>query len=323
MASRLNRLRLLAVRFMAAAPLLSVLCIKAQRTTVDPEVKLADARQHTNLGQWPEAERELREIVALDPAAADAEFLLGSVLLHERRPTESLAAYNTGAHLRLPTAEEWIAVASDYILLKDLADAEKWLQYAAANEPSNVDVLYLLGRTQYNENHDEDAAHSFTRCLELRPRDARAEYNLGLAYEKLQQTADAVGAYQTAISWQSGQPKPDPQPYLDLGNLLFRQGKPAEALDPLQQAVRFGSGNAFANQQLGLVFEALGRSDEAVASFQRASSLAPEAEQPHYFLGRLFHRLGRTSEAAAEFAVVSKLLGTHSARETPNIDDPR
>ncbi len=321
--SRVSSLRALAVAFLVAAPVLYTRCADAQKPAVNLEAKLADARQRATLGQLPDAERELREIVDSNPSSAEADFLLGSVLLRERRPTESLAAYNAGAHLRTPTAEDWIAVASDYILLKDLADAEKWLHVATINEPSDADVWYLLGRTQYNQDHNEDAAHSFTRCLELRPRDVRAEYNLGLAEEKLQLISDAVSAYRTAIAWQSSQPRPDAQPYLDLGTLLFRQGKPAEALEPLQQAVHFGSGNPFAHQQLGLIFEALGHNDEAIASFQRASALAPKAEQPHFFLGRLFRKLGRTSEATAEFAIVSKLLGSHAESATPNIDDPR
>ena len=300
----------------------------AQKAPVDLGTKLADVRQRVSLGQLPEAERELREILAshsstVDSSAAEAHFLLGYVLFCERHPTESLAEYNAGAQLRTPTGDEWIAVASDYILLKDLADAEKWLLFAIARNPSNPDIWYLLGRTEYNRDHDEKAARSFARCLELRPRDVRAEYNLGLAYERVQRNADAIAAYQTAIAWQSSLLTPDPQPYLDLGTLLFREAKPAQALDLLQQAVRFGPRNASANQQLGLVLEALGRYDEAIASFQRAAAIAPQAEQPHFFLGRIFRRLGRNAEATAEFATVSKLLGAHSDTTTPNTDGPR
>lgn len=294
--------------------------VEAQMASAGAEAKIADARQHVKLSQFTQAEQELRTVLALQPDATEAHYLLGYTLFREQRASDSLAEYAAGARLGAPTAEELTVIASDYILLKDLSDAVKWLVYATVHEPSNAEVWYLLGRTQYTQDHVSDAAHSFSQCLELRPRDARAEYNLGLAYEKLHQPETAIAAYHTAIGWQSSEKHPDPQPYLNLGTLLFRQGKAAEALDPLRQAVTFSPGNAFANQQLGLAFEALGRYDEAIVALKRAAALAPKAEQPHFFLGRIYHHLGRNADAAAEYAIVSRLLGTHSDTETPNVD---
>ncbi len=292
----------------------------AQQTPASPDLKIAEARRHLGLAQLPEAERDLRDALTLDPSATEAHFLLGYVLFRERRPADSLAEYNAAACLRTPTADELLSIASDYILLKDLADAERSLLFATAHYPADPALWYLLGRTEYNQDHNANAAHAFARVLELRPRDLRAEYNLGLAFERLGRMADAVGAYQTAISWQSNTPQPDPQPYLDLGSLLLRDGKHAEALDALGQAVRFGPRNPFAHQQLGLALEALGRYGEAIAPLQQAAALAPTAEQPHFFLGRVFRRLGRTSDSAREYAAAAKLLGSHSDAATPNPD---
>ena len=294
--------------------------VAAQTASAGSDARIALARQLLADSRFSAAEQELRDVLAQQPDAVEAHYLLGYTLFRERRAPESLAEYAAGARLGAPTAEELAVIASDYILLKDLADAEKWLLYATVHEPLNAGAWYLLGRTQYNRDHVADAARSFTRCLELRPRDVRAEYNLGLAYEKLHQPANAIAAYQTAIAWQNGEKRPDPQPYLDLGTLLFHQGKAAEALDPLGKAVAFGPDNALTSQELGLAFEALGRFDEAIASLKRAAVLAPKAEQPHFFLGRIYHRLGRNAEATAEYGIVSKLLGTRSDTETPNSD---
>ena len=294
--------------------------IGAQQVAAHPDMPLAPVRKRIDAGQFSDAEQELRVLLDHQPEEIEAHFLLGYVLFREHQAVKSIAEYNIAAHLRTPSAEEWITIASDYILLKDLGDAEKWLRLAAAHEPSNAAVWYLLGRTQYNEDHNEDAAHSFARCLELRPRDVRAEYNLGLAEEKLGRQAEATAAYRTAIAWQDTLVERDPQPYLDLGTLLLHEAKPAEALGPLQEAVRFGPRNAFAHQQLGVAFEALGRFDDAIALLQQAAVLSPEAEQPHFFLGRIFRRLGRSSKAAAEFATVSKLIGSRSGTATPNTD---
>lgn len=292
----------------------------AQQIAAKADAKIAEARQHLSLAQLPAAERDLREVIALDPSATEAHFLLGYVLFRERRPAASLAEYNAGARLRTPTSDELLSVTSDYILLKDLPDAERSLLFATAHYPADPALWYLLGRTEYNQDHNADAAHAFCRALELRPRDVRAEYNLGLAFERLGRTAGAISAYQTAIGWQSFLAQPDPQPYLDLGSLLLREGKPAEALDALEHAVRFGPRNPLAHQQLGLALEALGRHGEAVAPLQQAAALAPTAEQPHFFLGRIYRHLGQPSDSTREYAAASKLLGSHSDTATPNAD---
>ena len=293
--------------------------LHAQQTET-VETHLASARQQLQQAHLPQAEQALRDALALAPASAEAQYLLGYVLFREQRARESLAEYTAAARLRPPNAEEFTVVASDYILLRDFADADKWLQHAADLAPNDAQVWYLLGRTQYNEDHAADAAHSFERSLALRPQDVRAEYNLGLAYEKLQRPSDAIAAYETAIRWEAGRPQQDAQPFLDLGTLLLRQEKFAEALGPLQLAVRCSPVNPLANQQLGLAFEALGRYNEAIEAFKRAAALAPSAEQPHFFLGRVYRRLGREGDASAEYATVSRLLGTQSDKATPNPD---
>lgn len=282
----------------------------------------ADAKRLIELGQFPAAEAALRHAIEVNASQSEAHYLLGYVLFRERKATESLAEFTAGARLRPPTSEELKIVASDYILLKAYADAEHWLRLALDHDPADVTAWYLLGRTQYNEDHDLDAVSSFQRCLRLRPRDLKAEYNLGLAFEKLGQRDAAIAAYTSAIEWQRLDPVRDAQPYLDLGMLYLGQGQAEKALGPLREAQKLAGGNALAAQELGLALEALGRFDEAVLSLRRAAELAPGAEPPHFFLGRVYRRLGRNQEAAAEFALVAQLAGSHSETATPNADRP-
>lgn len=295
------------------APLLG-----SQVTGPKKPIDLAGARRLIEEGQIPAAESSLRGLLQAQPSAAEARYLLAYVLFREHRAADSLAEYTAAARLREPNAGDLTVIASDYILLKDYADAERWLLRATAQAPEDAMAWYLLGRTQYNEDHPSDSMASFQHSLSLRPQDIRAEYNLGLAYEKLQRPNDAILAYKTAIEWQRQQGVQDPQPFLDLGILLLAQRNAPEALEPLRRAVEAGPLNALAHQELGLAFEALGRYAEAVAPLRRAAELAPAAEQPHFMLGRIYRRLGKPSEAAVEFAEVARLAGSHSHTETPN-----
>lgn len=270
-----------------------------------------------------------------DPETPEAHYLLGYVLFRENQPRESLAAYTAAAALRPPAADDFITIASDYILLKSLPEAKRWLTRATEQEPRNANAWYLLGRTEYTSDHAAGAVHAFDRCLALRPRDVRAKYNLGLAYERLEQPQAAIAAYQEAIRWQSSAipsadipgagaaaqaAAEDPQPYLDLGSLLLRRNDASAALPPLSRAAQLAPANPSAQQQLGLALERLGRDEEALPALRRAAALAPEISAPHFFLGRVLRHLGRTEEAAAEFAIVSRLASTRSAAEMPNPD---
>ena len=93
-------------------------------------------------------------------------------LLHEGRATESLAEYTEGAKFGEPGADDLAAVASNYVLLKDFADADRWLRAALQRAPTRAQLWYLLGQTQYNENRWADAEHSFLECLRREPRHA-------------------------------------------------------------------------------------------------------------------------------------------------------
>jgi Flp pilus assembly protein TadD len=196
------------------------------KTQADVSGPLNDARKLLANGDYAGADHSLRDLLKQAPDSADAHFLLGFALLHEQKPTESLAEYTQGAKFREPSPEELLGVASAYILLKDDADAEHWLTIAAKRAPEKPLIWYLLGRTQYDENHGADAERSFLTCLRLDPHHLRAEYNLGLVYELLQRPDNAVAAYRTAIGWEeAAPPAKDMQPYLDLGILLRKQGK--------------------------------------------------------------------------------------------------
>lgn len=290
---------------------------------VEDSAALAVARQSIRQEEWARAEGQLRMALQANHKAAEVQYLLGYVLLREHRALDSLAAYTVAAASREPTSEDLNAVASDYILLKAYTDAEHWLLMAVRQSPESRQSWYLLGRTQYSLDHAADAAASFQRCLALSPEDARAEYNLGLADEKLQMPDQARAAYQQAIRWQTQRGIQDAQPYLDLGMLFLSGGRAQDALPLLREATRISPENPLIFQELGLSLDALGRFAEAVESLHKAIELAPDAERPHFFLGRIYRRSGQKEKSDEQFAIVQRLLGTHSDTATPNVDRRR
>ena len=285
---------------------------------------LAEARAAAARKDFTQAETTVRAYLKQQPNSAQGHFLLGYILNAERKPKQSLAEYTAGARFHAPSADDLVVVATDYIYLRDYADADKWLTHATQWKPDSALDWYLLGRTKYNENRFKEAIDAFNKCLQLEPRNVRAENNEGLSYEGLEDDKDAERAYRTAIEWQSTSARPYAQTYLNLGILLTRDGHAEQALPYLKKAVELAPQNPKAHEQLGRAYEEANMLGNAQSELEKALAIAPDISALHYRLGRIYSREKKGELARKEFARCAVLNGTHStdADETPNPDSP-
>jgi tetratricopeptide (TPR) repeat protein len=278
---------------------------------------LAQARTAVQAGSFSSADAMVRKYLSQQDASADGHYLLGYILSHEGKAKESLAEYTRAAQLRTPTANDLKVVAVDYVLLGDFVDADRWLTKALSWNPSDADGWYYLGRTKYNENRFSEAIDAFNSCLKLDTHNVKAEDNLGLSYEGLNQTQQAIQAFQTAIAWQGGSKK-DAQPYLNLGMLLAEQEHPEAGLVYLQEAVALAPQNAKAHEQLGRAYLKLKRLKDAQSELEKAVQLAPSSASLHYELAINYRDQGLKDQAKKEFDRCTELNATHSSVDTPN-----
>jgi len=260
----------------------------------------------------------VRKYLSQNDISADGHYLLGYILSHELKAKESLAEYTRAAQLRPPTANDFKVVAVDYVLLDDFADADRWLTKALGLNPSDADGWYYLGRTKYNENRFSEAVDAFQRCLKLDTHNVKAEDNLGLSYEGLNQTQQAIQAFQTAIAWQTDGSKKDAQPYLNLGMLFAEQGHPDAGLVYMQEAVALAPQNAKAHEQLGRAYLKLKRLKDAQGELEKAVQLAPNSSSLHFELGINYRDQGLKDQAKKEFDRCAELNANHSSVDTPN-----
>lgn len=278
---------------------------------------LAAARQMIDAGKFPEAQTALHDLLVTNPSDPDAHFLLGYVLFRQQNARESLAEFTAGAKFRRPTADEFKIIASDYILLDDFVDADKWFSEAVAESPSDADANYLLGRTRFNENDYPAAISSFERTLALRPKYVEAENNIGLAWKELNDAEKAKAAFQTAIDWQDNTPV-DAQPFLNLGTLLADQSHPDLALPYLEKAAALSPDNPTIHEELSHVYASQQNLPKAQSELERAVALAPNTSSLHYQLGQIFRKEGLKDRAQQEFAICDKLSKAHSSDKIPN-----
>jgi len=274
---------------------------------------LYQAKALVHLQGFAGAERALRSYVPAHPDSSDALYMLGYVQNRQNRPAESLASYTQAAAIAFPTADDLKIVGLDYVLLNDYADAIKWLEKAVALDGANKDAWYYLGRAYYTKSRLAEARKAFLTVLDLDPRDVKAENNLGLIFESGGQPVAAIEAYRKAIAWQEQSPHPSEQPYVNLGNLLVEQGRPAEAIGPLEKAVALAPDNAFCRLMVGVYYRKIGRLETARYELERAIQLDPENAVAHYQLGRLYTEIHAPDLARAEFERTAELKSRAAA----------
>jgi len=282
-----------------------------------PSDPLAQARSLMAAGKLADSETAVRTYLGTYPASPDAHFLLGYILFREQKAKDSLAEFTAGAKFRRPHPDELKIVASDYVILSDYADADKWFSAIVVETPEDADAWYLLGRTKFSESNFVDAISNFEHALTLRSKYVEAENNIGLAWRELNHLDKAQAAFQTAIDWQGSAPA-DAQPFLNLGAMFADQHEFDKALPFLNKAVTLSPDNPRIHEVLGQVYAAQQDLPKAQSELQQAIALSPNTSALHFKLGQIYRKEGLLDRAQKEFDMCTRLSGTTSSTKTPN-----
>lgn len=273
---------------------------------------LARAKNLIRQGRTADAEKTLRQCLAADGNNETAHVLLGLVLYQEKKPAKSLGQFTAAARIKTPGASELIIVGLDYVLLREIAKADRWMAQATEVDPANASAWRYLGGIRYSENHFEVAIDAYRRDLKLRPDDVLAEDAIGRCYEGLGREKDAENAYRTAISWQAAAVHPYARPFLHLGVLLQRQGETRKAVALLKRAEALAPDDADIHEHLGEAWKQAGQMDKAQAEVEKALALAPGNWHLHWVLASILRREGKKDEADRQDRIYSAMLGSHS-----------
>ena len=98
-----------------------------------------------------------------------------------------------------------------------------------------------------------------------------------------------------------------PIAHSNLGELLDRQGRPAEAIDHFQQALRTKPDFALAHNNWGMALKGQGRPAEAIDHFQQALRLKPDFPIAYNNWGTALGQLGEPAQAIDHFQQALRL----------------
>lgn len=169
-------------------------------------------------------------------------------------------------------AESWLLEAEIATRRGQIERAEAAYRAGLLDLPEQPRILYALGLLLAQQDRIEEALALFKRLVEADPENADALNALGYTMtDRTDRHEEARGYIERALAL-----KPDSAAIIDsMGWVLFRLGRPAEALPYLERAFELDA-NAEIGAHLGEVLWALGRRDEARRIFARAREIEPD-----------------------------------------------
>ena len=148
---------------------------------------------------YERAERLLADAIERQPASRELLTRIAGVFIMDRKPLNAAIALKKAETLGPLDGHARLQLALAYIAMKRGDWARPELERLALAEPDNVIPRYWLARLDYDGGPSPSAIHRLQDVVAQAPAFARAHDNLGLCYEALHQTDEAIPHYREAV----------------------------------------------------------------------------------------------------------------------------
>jgi len=249
-------------------------------------------------GDFVAAERDYRQILALDPNHAISLSNLGVILGRRGELAEAVVAAEAAT-----TADPNLAVAhfnlgNLYRRVGQSADAAQSYQRVLQLNPGFVPAHLNLGIAVGELGDWPAAVEHFRRALELQPTIPDGLHHLGEALTQTGRTDEAIATLRASLNQSPGVPRS----YLALARALFAAGQIDEVIHTLEHAIQLQPQHAVVQNFLGIALDKAGRFDEAQSHFHEAVRIRPDFAGAWSNLGLSLGGQGRWLEANEAFA---------------------
>jgi len=229
----------------------------------------------------------------------------------------AIGEYEKLAQLKPDDVETKLLLGQLYGINHDSAKAEAQFKAAQKIDGDSEEVALNLARL-YSEQGQTQRSVEVLNGIPVDDRSSRIELALGASYDQLKKPKDAIAAYRRALDI-------DPD-NLDtergLANALLTDGQLDEAQKILTTIVTAEPQDAQSQIHLSEIQRRQGHYDAALATLEKAKTLAPDSLELSYNEALIYDSLGRYDEATS---VLAKLLsgsahadGKYSDQEKAN-----
>ena len=249
----------------------------------------------------PPDEADLRQRLRAAPTDESGAILPLVGMLHQQQRLAEAEAVLEDAVVRLPRSSR-VLVGLGFLQMQDNARLGSALTHLrAALELAPADRFATNNLCDATLRSGADAIAVCRSAVRVGPDMGHNHFLLGRALVGAYRWDEAAASFETAIKIDDTGSNPNAaEVYREKATMLESRGRLAEAEHAAQRAVAINPANLGAVIALGVQHKKLGRWDEAVADFRRASGLGPPVEQDKIIVNHLGQTLtwaGRDREA--------------------------
>jgi tetratricopeptide (TPR) repeat protein len=173
-------------------------------------------------------------------------------------------------------------------------------------DPDNTDGLEELAALLRALRRFDEALDVLQRLDRLTPDDPRVVADIGRCLSGLRRYGEAESYLRRALEGLD-----DANNRYDLGLVLDRTGRPAEAMNEYRLALARNPTHRDALNNLGVGFARAGRLNEAATHFERLAAADPANPDAHANLGAILLSIGQPDRAAREFRAALAIDPAH------------
>jgi tetratricopeptide (TPR) repeat protein len=258
-------------------------------------------------GKTQTAIKAAKRIIVREPNNAEAHYYLGMAYHDEGRDELALMEFKTVNQLgisnkNIPEIEFRQLLAQIFIRYKQGEEALKEYLMLIKLAPKHADYYYWAGKLFTERNRTDMAANYLRKAAELKPRDGKILYELGVMLYKDKKTREAKAALEAALRFQGD----NAQIQFFLGKIAKDAKDYAAAAAAFERAARDAEFRIRALVERGGCYMALNAPEKAIPDLERAvGAITDEGAQDglyaRYFLGLCYENIRDLDKAIAQW----------------------
>lgn len=276
------------------------------QTSVGDLLKLA-ASSH-QAGNLAVAENLYKQILAREPAQADALHLLGLAAHQQGRNAEAGSLIERAISLDAACAYFHNNLGEVRRVSGNPGGAEPCYREALKLDPRYAQAHNNLGLVLHDLGRPEESEAAFRAALEIEPGSGEILNNLGIAQQSLGRLDEAEASFRKSLEINPAHA----EAHNNLGALLRLKGAFERAAGELEEAVRLRADLSRAHYNLAAVRAEMGDLDAAESAARRSVELAPGDADFQTQLGQILRRRGDLAGAEASLREALEVDPRHS-----------
>jgi tetratricopeptide (TPR) repeat protein len=249
----------------------------------------------TRTGDYAEAARALRPIVAVDRNDDVARSLLGMALFSTGSYGEAAATFAPLGDSVLQRPELAYAWAESLVKLNRYTEATALLD-KLEDRPLTAGTQLLMAQAWSQMGNYPRTVAACQRVLQADSKLAQAHHLAGLALIHQDHPADAAAEFRAELQ----QDPANTDAEYHLAFVLFQLSQDQQAVPLLKDVLARAPNHPDANYELGKALLRAGKTAEAIPYLEAAARLKPELDAVHYQLQSAYRSVGRQADADRE-----------------------